>query len=826
MRLRLIAASVILFVLALGFNIFFNLTSLDKLYTETLISQYRVVGKDIQRSVQRGLNYGKRIESFTNIENILADNHAVITKSVNDVQKTYKDVEHVKRGENIDIFVTRSNGEILYSNSSNPGITRLPKPVMKDIEKYEKASKSVHNSHYTKYNGSYFSTFALKDKKEQTKGIIAIAIKANHINHFLDHIFKQNFRITLMIAATGIMLLILILYTLLPTDRNIKDFSKKKTTIIIFLVIGSVLISTYSVSTYKFGQVFIRINKENTSLINEQLKRDVEYLLNIGARIDRLSRLDRYLGKIISESPEIENITLYDHRDQPLYRATKNKVTDFQRSKNAYSQWVEATQPVLNPDYNVRIDLMKDTGYKGYFSINASKDILFKKLIDNIMDSLTVIIVSLLFFVEMLILIFKYIERKAGGKAAQQTIDYGVMRPAAFLFLFGIDISVSFLPLHMESLYVPILNLSRETIMGLPISVEFLFVGIAILISGVWLDRRGWHEPFVSGLAIAAVGVMYSWWAADALQFIVSRGVVGFGYGLSLMAAQGFVISFTDWKTKAQGLAHLFAGIYAGSICGTATGGMLAEWMGYSPVFLVGTVILIGVIIYTLLFMRTAMRKPATVKVQTTERHVKTRNLFQFLFNRTILGLIFFSSLPAAIAVIGFMNYFSPIYLNRIGASQSTIGQVLMLYGICLIYFGPFVSRYVDASNNKKVYIIIGCLLGSVALLTFYFMEGIPASVVAVILFGLSSSFVLASQSVYALKLQVTQKLGEGKAIGIFRSTSRVGQMLGPIVFSATIAATNIKVGITYLGIAYLLTAFLFLLFTQSDLKAVLLEDA
>lgn len=824
MRLRLIASSVILFILALGFNIFFNLTSLDKLYTETMISQYRVVGKDIQRSIQRGLNYGKRIESFTNIEKILADNHAVITQSVNDVQKNYKEADLNKRDSNIDIYVTRSNGSILYSNNPSPIITRLPAPVMKHLEKSESESKGTN--HYTKYNDSYFSTFSLKNKKQQTSGIIAISVKENHINQFLDNIFKQNFRVTLIIAVTGIMLLILILYTLLPTDRNIKQFSKKKTTWVIFLVIGSVLISTYSVSTYKFGQVFIRINKENTALIDEQLKRDVEFLLNIGARIDRLSKLDIYLGKIISESPEIENITLYDHRDQPLYRATKKEVTDFQRSKNAYLQWVEATQPILNPDYNVRVDLMKDTSYKGYFSINASKDILFKKLVDNVMDSLTVIIVSLLFFVEMLILIFKYIERKAGGEVAQQTIDYGVMRPAAFLFLFGIDISVSFLPLHMESLYVPILNLSRETIMGLPISVEFLFVGIAILISGVWLDRRGWHEPFVSGLAIAAVGVMYSWWAADALQFIVSRGVVGFGYGLSLMAAQGFVISFTDWKTKAQGLAHLFAGIYAGSICGTATGGMLAEWMGYTPVFLIGTIILIGVIIYTLLFMRSAMRKPEVVAVQTTERRVKTKNLFQFLFNRTILGLIFFSSLPAAIAVIGFMNYFSPIYLNRIGASQSTIGQVLMLYGICLIYFGPFVSRYVDASNNKKVYIIIGCLLGSVALLTFYFMEGIPASVVAVILFGLSSSFVLASQSVYALKLQVTQKLGEGKAIGIFRSTSRVGQMLGPIVFSATIAATNIKVGITYLGIAYLLTAFLFLIFTQSDLKAVLLEDA
>ena len=292
------------------------------------------------------------------------------------------------------------------------------------------------------------------------------------------------------------------------------------------------------------------------------------------------------------------------------------------------------------------------------------------------------------------------------------------------------------------------------------------------------------------------------------------------------MAAQGFVISYTDWKTKAQGLAHLFAGIYAGSICGTATGGMLAESMGYTPVFLIGAFIIIIVIAYAFLFMRNAMQKPiAPAATQTVLRKSGAR-FFRFLFNRTILGLIFFSSLPAAIAVIGFLNYFSPIYLNRIGASQSTIGQVLMLYGICLIYFGPFISRYVDSSNNKKVYILLGCFLGSMALITFYFLEGVVAAIVAVLLLGLSSSFVLASQSVYALKLKVTKELGEGKAIGIFRSTSRVGQMLGPIVFSAVIAITNINSGITFLGIAYLLTALLFLIVTQSDLKAVLMEDA
>jgi MFS family permease len=110
--------------------------------------------------------------------------------------------------------------------------------------------------------------------------------------------------------------------------------------------------------------------------------------------------------------------------------------------------------------------------------------------------------------------------------------------------------------------------------MGLPISVEFFCVGIAILISGFWNDRRGWHEPFLTGIFLAATGGIYSWIAPDVLNFIISRALVGIGYGLMLLAAQGFVIAYTDETNRTQGLAQFLAGLYAGSICGGATGAL------------------------------------------------------------------------------------------------------------------------------------------------------------------------------------------------------------------------------------------------------------
>jgi MFS family permease len=77
----------------------------------------------------------------------------------------------------------------------------------------------------------------------------------------------------------------------------------------------------------------------------------------------------------------------------------------------------------------------------------------------------------------------------------------------------------------------------------------------------------------------------------------------------------------------------------------------------------------------------------------------------------------------------------------------------------------------------------------------------------------------LASQTTYALTLDVTRQLGYGRAIGIFRASSRIGQMLGPILFGWLIVATDINQGLTYFGIAYLATAVFFLLLTFERVK-------
>ena len=832
-KYKLMLSSVILFVLSVGFNILFTLTSLEKLYIETNISEYRVIAKDLHRNIETGLFYGKSMMNYFGIERLLEKEKHNLLKKV--TRMDHELISHDKKlqKEDISISIAKLDGTILYSDHNNLIGSKLPRPVLESIVGRGGGNKTFKPTDFIKHHGVYFTTLVIQDRNKEPTGVISISFKEKQIKNFLENISQKN-SLNLILISVCCILALFFLLAVVPIDSN--RFSKKKISFIIFFVICSAQVLSSGFMTYIFKDHFIEISKDNSEALTSIVKRDIEYLLNKGVRMDRLVKMDAYLGRIINNTAELNDITIYDRNDHPLYRATKTSVTDFQKSKNAYTQWLEATKPLSNTEYNAKAQLSSANQYFGYISTNTSRGILLKKVLDIAMDSLTVLIISILFLVEMLILIFNYVERQVHHTEKVKStgiVHYGVMRPTAFLFLFGVDISISFIPLHMQSLYTPILGLSRDTIMGLPISAEFLCAGIGILISGGWLDRRGWHEPFLGGLLLASIGFVYSGMAPDALHFIVARGIVGLGYGLGLMAAQAFVINYSDSKTKTQGLANLLAGIFAGGICGGAAGAMLAEMVGYKMTFLFGTFILLFVIGYTLFSMRSAMKKPSTrtmaVENRTAQQlpHASTgvSNIVKFLTNRIVLSLIFFSGLPAAIAVVGFMNYFIPVHLSRIGVSQSTIGQVQMIYGICLIYIGPLISKYVDASQDKKRYVFLGLVLGSCSFLIFFALDGIVSAAVAVFLLGLSSSFVLASQIVYALKLKVTQALGEGKAIGIFRSTSRVGQMLGPVIFSTLFAVTNINKGITFFGIFYLMTALIFILLTQRDASKIVSDD-
>ena len=824
--IHLFSGAVIMLVLSLGFNILLTSATFEKLYVETFISKNNVVAKDLQRNLETAIRFGKSVDKFIGMDKLILEARQYLAP-------TQKKTGEADTGDNdIVVSITYPDGYIVYSSSAQflgtnlPEVARLP-PV--------KGTQHPVESHSVKHKGVYYLSLPVKQFfSKKWVATVTVAFSQKQVKTMLRGIVIKSIKVIAAVLFSAMALLIIFLrFLTLDPNRPKKSLRriKFKISAVFFIIICLAQITLNLFNLFEFRAHFLNISIQKSVVVSELLKQDIEYLLAKGLNIRRLIKMDQKLADILAVSPELEGITISDNTDRPLYIATRHGMRNLTTSENNKSKDSAMLSLHNYPGYTVTRNLLNrrksETGtLAGKLTVHISKYALFKKLEAITLDSITVLVISIFFFVELLILKLQLIERQVSGdsRALRGQVHYTSIRPVAFMFFFGVDTCISFLPLHMATLYNPydpLLGLSKDIIMGLPISMQMLFTSMSLLISGAWCDNRGWTEPFLIGLFLSGTGFIFAWLAPSSLYFLVALGLVGMGYGLSLMAAQGFIIAHTTTKETAQGMAQLWAGVYAGSICGGATGAMLADRMGYAPVFLVGGSILLLLIVYTFFMMKDAMKRPNPVSQTprpnlTAQTFPSSRNtsVLSFLFNRKIFTLIVFYGLPWYIVLIGFMNYYSPIYLKSIGVSQSNIGRIFMIYGICLMYVAPYISKIVGQAHDKKRYLVMGSFIGSLSIANFYFFKdfsGVVSVTVSIFLLGLSACLIPV-RSAYVLDIHITKQLGGGKAIGILNAVLRLGQVTGPILFGWLFITTGSDSGIAVTAAAYLIFTLIFIL--------------
>ena len=817
---KLIFSAIFLLIISLSFNALLTLGSLEKLYVESTVSQYQIIGTDLQRNIDRSLRYGKRIEKFVRIDKILSETQYSLTKKYFKDQTQWQDID-------LNVSISLPDWNTIYSTNKDFIGKQIPQRAQVNYSDLIKDHDTKNLSNWTRYKDRYYITLPVKGgENKDWAGTIIIDFNDTQIKTFLQEIFVNNMKMIAGILVLGSIFLIISIYFII--NRSTNKLPKILISIVMLLIIGVSQAVFSLINSSEFKKFYLQINIQKAEIMTTMLKEDIDYLLSKGVKIHKLVKMENLLKEVIDVSPELKDISIYDSNNKLLHLANKDHAIDFIRSNQAFTE-TDLSHSKIDPKFQLKkklIQISKDDDssqsiFKGTILTNISKEALFNKIFEIRFDSATVLVISFLFMVELLIMIFRIIRSSSNIDGAKTKIEFSDIRPVMFIFFFSFDLCISFLPLYMEQLYIPMFGLSKDIVLSLHISGEMFFAGITAIIVGWLLDRVNWHLPFIYGLIICSIGSFYSWLSPDAYHLLFSRCLTGIGYGLAFMAGQGFVVSYTDSKTKTQGLTQLFAGLMAGSICGGAAGAMIADRIGYGPIFFISGVLLIVTVLYTLYFMRAGFKKKEVLKKLDKDGIEKDKQglslVFNFIFNRNILSLLILGILPTAFSIVGYINFFYPVYLNRLGETQSNIGRVYMIYGLCLIYIAPLLSKFVDRSDNKKLFIVITGLIGGLAFTSYYFIAGIWATIITVLLLGISSSF--DASRTYALNLKITKTLGEGTAMGIFNLAEKIGQVVGPIIFGLFFITANVNKTMAAFGIIYIIITLLFLVTAQSDKK-------
>jgi predicted MFS family arabinose efflux permease len=815
LRVTFFITGTLLFALVL--NMALSTLSLDKIYTDSLISEYTVIGRYYSRKIERSLSFGKILPKFVGMPEFLNN-----IKEQN--QKIYQ------------IFVFSVDKEPLFSLNQDMPFSAsaiVDQEVASRLQNMSDDFWHYKDSHYHLIfplsGGSSFS--------ENVQGYMEIVLPESIVNNKIEELIIATGKLLVLFSVSSALLFLLLALMFLPAGRKNRKytFSLKTRTLLItslVLILSQVGFSYFDVSGFR-DRYFENI-REKCQAMGRLLQKDVNYLLGLGIPINKMVGIDNLLKDILVFTPDLSDITIVDKVGDSLYRV---EAGNSEGTPGSDSQDAGAVEPKNGShrrfshsdgktNYRIALPVQKSGQPAGYVHLHISKSFIFAKIRDLVFDSATVVVVSLLIGFEFVFFLIAHViargERlvpeaypsKDAGQLniAEQGEKHIYARTAAFIYAFSMALSMSFLPIYAKDLYTPILGLTKEVVIGLPISAEMLFVALSLTLGGVWLDRKGWFWPFLVGTVITGTGVYLCGLARGITELIIYRAVVGSGYGLVVMATQSLVINMSSQETRSSAIAALEAGFFSGFISSTAVGGMLADRMGFRHVFFLGSVLSIIAILFVLIFLRNLRNigldetdrptLPATTDVRV--------GLLSVLKDKEVVGILLFSAIPAALCLVGFLYFASPLFLTSAGIRQSDIARLMMIYGLCMVYVAPSINRWVDSLANKKIPIVAGGILGGSALLSFYYLNSVLMFVVILILFSISGGMSYGARISLISEAESSKSAGVGKALGIFSSMERLGNIFGPILVGGMITAFGITQAISNVGLIYLVGAILF----------------
>ena len=757
MLLLFTAVAVLITLIVLGFSGWLNLLSFKKNHAASLVAGYAVAGGETRREIEYALRYGKPMTNFYGMQELLAKT-AAYSPEIEDVR------------------IILPDGAILYALQPLQTGARLPPEIAAKFDGLKERSDAEQI--YVLHEGRYHIALPLLDRQNKKVGSLELIFSADGVEREAERQTGPIIRRMLLIAGLATLGLGALLWLVPLWDKN-GAFRRKRILLLFITVLGAAQLAYAATNASAFKAAYLEIAQKNTLLTATIVKQDINRVIALGVPYAKLRGVDDWLQRIVKSVPEVERIYLADEKGQFL----QGSLADANEADGAFQYTVLLAQD--------------RAGIQAELHVLLSRSYIDDKVRSILLDALTVSLISFFFMVEIIL----FVLRSLKTKMAQDDIGNDnpeMIRSLAFLFFLATDMSVSFIPMQMKTMAEPMWGLSKQAVIALPISAEMLCASLTAISTGFIIDKRGWRLPFFSGAAVLLAGVALSALAQSKESFILARALVGTGFGFAWMAMRGYVAANPTKAARAKGFAQMNAGIYAGNICACAFGALLAERIGYSGVFFVA----LAVVALTIAFAALLVKDPDGIAAVKETRKEVPQPWRKFFGDGGVIGVMLFVTIPSALCLTGFLNYFFPLYSNQSGLSPANIGRAFMLYGICIVYLGPVMGKIIARSKDLRRLIVVGSLFGIAALLVFAGNGVLLAAIAAVALFGLADSIGFIAQNTFLLSLPATKAFGEGKALGFFSMTKKLGQMLGPVIFAWS-AGFGVLQGIAWIGAGY-----------------------
>ncbi len=366
--------------------------------------------------------------------------------------------------------------------------------------------------------------------------------------------------------------------------------------------------------------------------------------------------------------------------------------------------------------------------------------------------------------------------RKRGPGLERWKLNLTVLWFGQFIVMSGMTMIMPFLPLYIQEL-----GIQDEKSVALWAGIIFA----STFVTSFWFqplwgklsDRYGRKVMVIrSGIGMSIVTILMG--SATSVWHLLFLRILNGTISGFIPAATALLSATTPKKHAGFAMGVLQSGGVAGTILGPFIGGLVADWVGFRPIFYVTGLLILIATLLTMFFVKEPFDRKQAAK-QT---------------NMTILQSLSeikkVPQLPALFAVT-FMIQFAmlshmpqiPLYIQHIHGNVEWIaflsGLVSSITGLSNMLASPVLGRIGDKHGSERVLSI--CLIGAaLCLVPQALVQNVWQLLVIRFLFGCFIGGLL--PSVNALIRHHTPDGMEGRAFSFNTSSFALGNMIGPVV--------------------------------------------
>lgn len=362
----------------------------------------------------------------------------------------------------------------------------------------------------------------------------------------------------------------------------------------------------------------------------------------------------------------------------------------------------------------------------------------------------------------------------------------------------GMTMIVPFLPLYIQEMGITN-NDSAAIWAGVIFAGNFLTAFIFQPFWGKMADRYGRKMMILrSGFGMAIVMVLMGQ-AVSVWQLLLLRLLNGTISGF-IPAAIALVSANTPKDRIGMAMGIIQSGSVAGTILGPFIGGILAEWIGFRPIFLVTGILVFFATLLAMLLVRESFDREEAMSQQTASVYEGLKELWQIRQLPSLFGVTFMIQF----ALLSTMPLL-PLYIQELHGPERAAfyaGLVGAITGSSNMIASPLLGRLSDRIGGAER-ILLYSLIGSVVVTGLQaFVPTVGWLLVLRFLQGICMGGLL--PSVNSLVRKYTPDGMESRAYSFNSSFLSLGNMIGPIIGGVLSVWIGIE-GIFLMGAAMML---------------------